>query len=639
MKKKQLLLLLGACIASVATLKAGSDYTTDSMFGYKGDVKLSASNHAQGTTRFDIKFRNNLDTTLTDEAGKAYIANYGLRLYALPPKVETFQTIDGKTYPSPVYMPVGTNAKIVAPGYSAIFEHIFVECLARNAQFLSNIGATVKGGLVQSTPDLPKGAKVVNLMLPLMKGSYKNYNEDWPLLASTYVQNFAEGRPGEMYFFDLAPTSPLPFSKFRNFLNGANGFPFITLPFEEDYKPYCVSRYQPIDMTDNMLTVPFKNKDGHQSYFVYDGHDVYVALHFHTPCTVDTAGNETWKNIDKQLYREFVQFYPSGLFTKYPAIGDRYARNETGVEFAYSTYANKETVRRVATRYNMSHLSLGSNGDIIDIIEIQDPKSHLFPGDTAEYCTYRNFGVDGTWNPNIEENYRNGRTLTGASTMAADALGVTPYTLPAFRLHYFSNEIVIKCIDQHDASRATAPVHARLRTKDENGRYRNVYMEADGDENGVIKFEDVDPTRQYELTVGGISADANSNDANYYGYAYAYIDFDHITTEAPNPSAAPARQAQAAGNSGDMLFNDILIKATLTKSDIPTGVEDVKEPVADVRGYRGGMEVIAIQNCTIPVYDMTGRLMRTLQVTAGENAFDGFTQGLYIANGQKVVVQ
>lgn len=633
MKKKYLFsFLLGALFASVSLANPGGHYTVEQIFGYTPDQQLTATNHNGGTTRFSIKFRNNLDTTLTDEAGRAYIANYGLRLYALPARNETFPKHGGGTYTSPGSMPVATNALALNMGMAVIFENIFVECLAKNAQFQSGIGGQLGDGLVQSTPDLPNGAKVINVMLPIQAGSYQNPTPGWPLLASTYVQNFASGTTGKMYFFDQDPVIPEPFSSFRNELNGEDGFPFIKLPFVEDYQPYCVSRYQPIDMSNSMFRVPFKNEAGHQSYFVYGGNDVYVALHFHTPCTVDTLGNEASKNVDKQLYREFVKYYPSDLFTKYPAIADRYTRNNTGVTFTYSTYSNKETVRHIATRYNLSHLSLGaSNGDAIDQY---DPNAGMFPGDSADYCFYRNFGIDGTSNSNIEENYQGGKTPSGPSTMAADQLGVAPYTLPAFRLNYFRNDIIIKCTDP---TGTLAPVQARLRTKDAQDRYLVDYRTVQGDANGIITFEDVDPTQQYQLTVCGV-VDEETGTGNCYGYAYAIVDFDHVTTEEETPGAAPVAGEPATNDSGDMLFNDILVKVELERGT-PTAVEEPQVASTQVRGCRGGIEVVATQNCTLPVYDMMGRLVRTLQVTQGESLFDGFAQGLYVVGGKKVVVR
>ena len=70
-----------------------------------------------------------------------------------------------------------------------------------------------------------------------------------------------------------------------------------------------------------------------------------------------------------------------------------------------------------------------------------------------------------------------------------------------------------------------------------------------------------------------------------------------------------------------------------------TAVDDVTAKAeAKIYGTQGTLHVVAEQAATVNVYNLTGSLVAKLNVVAGDNTV-ALPAGIYIANGQKVVVR
>ncbi len=69
-------------------------------------------------------------------------------------------------------------------------------------------------------------------------------------------------------------------------------------------------------------------------------------------------------------------------------------------------------------------------------------------------------------------------------------------------------------------------------------------------------------------------------------------------------------------------------------------VEDIEAAVGlSVRGERGIVVIDSAESVSLPVYDIAGKLIRILDVQAGNNRFDGFATGLYLVGANKVIVK
>lgn len=78
-----------------------------------------------------------------------------------------------------------------------------------------------------------------------------------------------------------------------------------------------------------------------------------------------------------------------------------------------------------------------------------------------------------------------------------------------------------------------------------------------------------------------------------------------------------------------------------TAPDIPTAVTDIEtddsKPI--VTGGAGAITIVAPEGTAIMVYDMAGRLVQQATAGGGEVVIDDMAPGVYIVNGQKVIVK
>ncbi|MBQ4138981.1 MAG: T9SS type A sorting domain-containing protein, partial [Muribaculaceae bacterium] len=72
----------------------------------------------------------------------------------------------------------------------------------------------------------------------------------------------------------------------------------------------------------------------------------------------------------------------------------------------------------------------------------------------------------------------------------------------------------------------------------------------------------------------------------------------------------------------------------------PTAVTDIEtDAKPTVTGGNGIISVTAPDGTAVMVYDMAGRLVQQATATGGEVVIDGMSPGVYIVNGEKVIVK
>ena len=78
-----------------------------------------------------------------------------------------------------------------------------------------------------------------------------------------------------------------------------------------------------------------------------------------------------------------------------------------------------------------------------------------------------------------------------------------------------------------------------------------------------------------------------------------------------------------------------------TAPDTPTAVTDIEtdDSKPTVTGGIGAITIMAPEGTAIMVYDMAGRLVQQATAGGGEVVIDGMAPGVYIVNGQKVIVK
>ena len=77
-----------------------------------------------------------------------------------------------------------------------------------------------------------------------------------------------------------------------------------------------------------------------------------------------------------------------------------------------------------------------------------------------------------------------------------------------------------------------------------------------------------------------------------------------------------------------------------TAPDTPTAVTDIEtDAKPTVTGGNGIISVTAPDGTAVMVYDMAGRLVQQASATGGEVVIDGMSPGVYIVNGEKVIVK
>ena len=78
-----------------------------------------------------------------------------------------------------------------------------------------------------------------------------------------------------------------------------------------------------------------------------------------------------------------------------------------------------------------------------------------------------------------------------------------------------------------------------------------------------------------------------------------------------------------------------------TEPGVITAVTDIEtdnnKPI--VTGGTGSITIMAPEGTAIMVYDMAGRLVQQATAGDGEIVIDGMAPGVYILNGQKVIVK
>ena len=416
-------------------------------------VALCAGATSPSTT-MEVSTWNNMTTDAAgDAAQEQAIATHGLKLYALPKTGSQGVMTNASLEPEGVSIPEEYK------NYKVIMDNIFVECLAGqndfargDAQATQAIDNAVAAGTLRTATALPAGAKVININLPVSK--YVHTSTNWPLMTSTFVRNFPAGTPN----YSNDPTAALSEKQGLLFYN--NGFsddimgrynvysitdPAVLTPvsrfevctFLQDGEPESGMLHVPfhkLGAIDNFF--PFESYWNGQpseepTYFTYDGGDMYVALHFYTPLTNRIQEG----SILPEYYRDGDHFSHMALFENYPEavrneIFDRQvARNQEGVGFVYDT--NNECVNEIATNYHLSHLSLQSINPSYETNDTEATVSEKYK-ETDVNATYADAPDD--------EQHHYGKII-------ADGMNMERYTLPAFRVDFFTNDVVFHVTD------------------------------------------------------------------------------------------------------------------------------------------------------------------------------------------------
>ena len=118
----------------------------------------------------------------------------------------------------------------------------------------------------------------------------------------------------------------------------------------------------------------------------------------------------------------------------------------------------------------------------------------------------------------------------------------------------------------------------------------------------------------------------------------AYYDFENISgTQVPD--LVGNYPAMFESNEAEILLNDL---ALYEKDDIPTGIENsiVAEPETLQTVVSGG-EITLISSVpqNVYIYNLAGRLVLDLRISAGETVVRDLPKGFYVVNRQKVILR
>ena len=118
----------------------------------------------------------------------------------------------------------------------------------------------------------------------------------------------------------------------------------------------------------------------------------------------------------------------------------------------------------------------------------------------------------------------------------------------------------------------------------------------------------------------------------------AYYDFENISgTQVPD--LVGNYPAMFESNEAEILLNDL---ALYEKDDIPTGIENsiVAEPET-LQTVVSGREITLIASVpqNVCIYNLAGRLVLELRISAGETVVRDLPKGFYIVNRQKIIIR
>ena len=73
-------------------------------------------------------------------------------------------------------------------------------------------------------------------------------------------------------------------------------------------------------------------------------------------------------------------------------------------------------------------------------------------------------------------------------------------------------------------------------------------------------------------------------------------------------------------------------------SATPTGIASMKQDL-QMSVQSGLLYINSDREVTLQVYSLDGRICRTLNVSRGQNAFDGLPKGIYMINNKKIILR
>jgi len=86
--------------------------------------------------------------------------------------------------------------------------------------------------------------------------------------------------------------------------------------------------------------------------------------------------------------------------------------------------------------------------------------------------------------------------------------------------------------------------------------------------------------------------------------------------------------------------SDIAVTSTITLNcaDVPQGINDTSADKLVIYSNNGSLYISTPEATTLYIHSIDGRLLRTVEIEYGITTLDGFQQGVYLINGEKVVV-
>ncbi|MCM1517816.1 MAG: hypothetical protein NC117_04170 [Pseudoflavonifractor sp.] len=130
-----------------------------------------------------------------------------------------------------------------------------------------------------------------------------------------------------------------------------------------------------------------------------------------------------------------------------------------------------------------------------------------------------------------------------------------------------------------------------------------------------------------------------------YSIGSDWEDFSYIDLEFVNGVAHSSANSGALGNwminnwpGGSLKFNVNLNANTLTVTDMASGLDVAVVPATSLEAEEGGIRVTAVTPTEVSVYSVSGALVKTAQLPAGESHM-ALPAGFYIVNGHKLIVR
>lgn len=133
--------------------------------------------------------------------------------------------------------------------------------------------------------------------------------------------------------------------------------------------------------------------------------------------------------------------------------------------------------------------------------------------------------------------------------------------------------------------------------------------------------------------------------AQEYSIGSVWEDFSYVDLGFVNGVAQSSANSGALGNwminnwsGGSLKFNVNLNTNTLTVTDMTSGLDVAVVAASSFETGEGGIRVTAVAPTELSVYSVSGALVKTAQLPAGES-YMALPAGFYIVNGHKLIVR